>query len=190
MDRRNAIRQAALWSGIAVSGSVGTLVLQGCRPKLDLAWSPAFLGKREAAVIERISDIVLPKSDSPSATELGVPAFVDQILSDCLTSEEQQDFSDGLTSFLSAFREEHSMEFHAASPDAQTNYVREIDEKAFSKGSTSSFYPLLKQYILLGYFTSEQVMTQHLDYHAIAQRHDACIPYEGQAVFVDNNVAG
>ena len=192
MDRRAAIKHTVALSGASLSASIlAGILTSGCRAGNGISWSPSFLSDKEAVLVSKLSDLMLPPTESPGALEVHVPEFVDLMANDCLTEEEQRVFRKGLESVESQLNESIGGSFLRANSEQQSNALHEVDRKAFDDQALLPAYRLLKQLILLGYFTSEQVMTNELNYHAIAGRYDACVLYDdGDRAFVDNNVEG
>ena len=186
-------RREALKIALKISGGVAAfpiLASIGCRSSDNLNWQPSFLENHEAQAIAHIGDIILPKSSSPSASEVHVSEFVDLIINDCYSTEQKAAFQTSLNQMLKEYRDKNATEFNEADQGDQESFLAEMDSR-ISHGNTLSFFATLKELILLGYFTSEVVMKNHLNYHAIAGRYDGCIPFaSGDGVYVDNNVVG
>lgn len=67
-------------------------ILQSCKEKRPYAeWVPSFFGKDEGYALAQLVDVILPKTDTPSATEVNVHLFIDQFVNEVLP-EEQQNF--------------------------------------------------------------------------------------------------
>ena len=191
MDRRQAINYVALLSGGAISLPFVAGILNGCQPSMKLDWQPTFFEQEEALVLSQIADIILPPTEnSPSATQVYVPEFIDLMVKDCLKRTDQEAFRSGLRDLLVKFKAKYGVAFRHATMPNQINYIDSIDQASFAKSEKTSCFKTIKQLVLLGYFTSKKIMEEHLDYHAIPGRFDACIPYDGTALYVDNNVEG
>ncbi|NND05221.1 MAG: gluconate 2-dehydrogenase subunit 3 family protein [Saprospiraceae bacterium] len=191
MDRREALRRAAVLSGGTLSFSLVTSILSGCTAKPQLNWKPNFHTAEEADAISIISDIILPASESPSASDANVPSFLDMIAQECMTTAEKSAWREGLRKLLDAFKEQKGVTLNIASASVQSEFIQEVDQQAFTSSSAlSEYYRIFKNLILVGYFTSESVMKNHLDYHAIPGRYDGCVPHNGQPTYIDNNVEG
>ena len=66
-------------------------VLQSCKEKPAYAeWVPSFFGKDEGYALAQMVDVILPKTDTPSATEVNVHLFIDQFANEVLPEEQQQ----------------------------------------------------------------------------------------------------
>ena len=63
-------------------------LLQSCTS--DVAtWSPVFLTEEQGIVLQSLVDVILPKTDTPSATEVNVPEFIDKYTNEVLDDEDQ-----------------------------------------------------------------------------------------------------
>jgi len=94
MKRRSALKNMSMALGYAVATPTLLGVLQSCKDKPAYAeWMPTFLGKDEGYALAQTVDIILPKTETPSATELNVHVFIDTILNELLPDEDQQFFS-------------------------------------------------------------------------------------------------
>src|SRR5687768_3381096 len=99
MDRREAIKRTALALGFAVSAPAIMGVLKGCKPAPALTYSPEFFTEDQAGLISELSEIILPRTSTPGAKDVGVPGFIDGLLKTVYTKDEQDKFIKGLTAF-------------------------------------------------------------------------------------------
>ncbi len=191
MDRRRAIKQTIALTGTGLTASVlGGVLAGGCQPQGQLDWRPSALSDKEAQLVQTISEVMLPATEGPGAIDVHVPEFVDLMVRDCLTAAEQNSFEKGLVEIAEKLDELAGGSFGRQPSERQTQTLSQLDQQEFDDGDQESPYLLLKQLILLGYFTSEQVMTTSLNYHSIPGRYDACIAYDGKGAYEDNNVEG
>ena len=81
--------------GVALGYSVATPTLinivQSCKSEKALGWTPDFLTQDEGAALTKLVDIILPKTDTPSASEVHVHVFIDRF-ADQVMEKEQQNF--------------------------------------------------------------------------------------------------
>ena len=90
MNRREALRNIGLGTGVVVLSSPLLTMLQSCTTEKEV-WTPNFLSVDEGLFLTRVVDIILPKTEGlPSATEVNVPQFIDTYWNDVLMEEEQQ----------------------------------------------------------------------------------------------------
>ncbi|MDC6366315.1 MULTISPECIES: gluconate 2-dehydrogenase subunit 3 family protein [Flavobacteriaceae] len=92
MERRSALKNMGMAFGYAVATPTLLGILQSCEKKPDYAtWVPSFFDKEKGYAMAQTLDLILPKTDTPSATELNAHVFIDKFINEVLP-EEQQDF--------------------------------------------------------------------------------------------------
>ncbi|WP_318343313.1 gluconate 2-dehydrogenase subunit 3 family protein [Flagellimonas baculiformis] len=92
MERRSALKNMGLAFGYAVATPTLLGLLQSCKDKPAYAeWVPSFLDKEKGYALAQTLDVILPKTDTPSATEMNVHVFIDAFLDEVMPLE-QRDF--------------------------------------------------------------------------------------------------
>jgi len=190
MNRREAIKRTTAITGLAVTSSISLGLLKGCTPSGKPTWPPIFLKQDEINLVSAIADTILPTTDTPGALDVHVPEFIDLMLRDNISEEEKKVFREGLDAFTKIIDQENSNTFEDCSEAEKRSIVKAVDElkeNQFSKSIKNSFYRIIKQLTILGYYSSEYVMENMLDYHPIPGRQEGCIPFnEGDKLFVSN----
>jgi gluconate 2-dehydrogenase gamma chain len=181
IDRREALRKTALLMGAAVSASALTGILQGCKTTPELAYTPQFFTEDQARIISEVVEIIIPKTDTPGAKDVGVPGFVDLMLKDCYNKEDQDRFLAGLTSFDEEAKKAYGDSFIYCKPEQQVELVTKVHAAALAESKTNKeakqpFILMAKELTLLGFFTSEPGATQVLQYIAVPGSYKGCIP--------------
>ncbi len=182
MDRREALKRTALLMGGAVSAPAIMGILKGCKARPAIDWKPVFLSEDQASVISVISEIIIPRTDTPGAIDVGVPAFIDQMVKEVYSPEDQKWFTDGLTAFNSAAREKYSEDFVDLGDEDQATFVTEMHNAAIEAEKTTRpapkrpFILMMKELTLLGFFTSEPGATQVLQYDPVPGAYHGCVP--------------
>ena len=180
MTRREAIQRTALMMGYTISASAMVGVLNGCQAERTPVWAPSFLSEEQGAAVMQIADRLLPKTETPGAIDVGVPEFIDKMLEGYYNEEEKQLFLDGLSQLDKDCMTAYKNNFADCTTEQQNEILQQLDQAAFDarqKGDRKpSFFPLLKEMTFLGYFTSEIVGTEVLNYDPIPGNYDGCIP--------------
>jgi len=88
MKRREALKNLGLATGFVVASPSIISLLQSCTSEAN-TWTPVFLSVDEGVVLTNLVDIILPKTDIPSATEVNVPQFIDKYINEVLDDESQ-----------------------------------------------------------------------------------------------------
>jgi len=90
MKRREALKHIGIGTGLVMLSSPLLTMLHSCTAEKK-TWSPRFLSVEEGKFLRRVVDIILPKTeDSPAATEVNVPEFIDTYWYEVLDEKEQQ----------------------------------------------------------------------------------------------------
>ncbi len=183
MNRREALRRTAMLMGGALSAPAIIGVMNGCTAKPTIDWKPEFLTNDQGVIISRLSDIIIPATDTPGANDVGVPAFIDKMLKDVYSKQEQEAFIIGLKEFEDRAKKDTGDSFAELSEEDQTSFVKTVHKEALEKpvpGGGSSvpkpFILMVKELTLLGFFTSEAGATQVLQYVAVPGAYKGCVP--------------
>ncbi len=91
MDRRKALKNMGLAMGYTVATPTLVSLMQGCKTENVVEWTPDFFTKEQGAVLVQLVDIILPKTDTPSASEMQVHLFIDRF-ADQAMEPERKDF--------------------------------------------------------------------------------------------------
>ena len=179
MDRREALRKTAMLMGGVVSVPAIMGILNGCVAKPSVNWKPLFFSEDQATLISQVSEIIIPKTDTPGAKDVGVPQFIDLMLKDVYAAEDQGKFIDGLNAFDEAVIKEYGDRFIELDDEKQVSFVKKVHDEAQKSDSgweNRSFILKVKELTLLGFFTSEPGATQVLQYEPVPGEYKGCIP--------------
>lgn len=182
MDRREAIRRTALLMGGAVSAPAIVGILKGCKAKPTLDWKPSFLSDEQGVLVSQVAEIIIPKTDTPGAKDVGVPGFIDQLLKEVYSKEEQDKFLAALKEFNDASVKDQGDPFIELNAEKQTAFVNAQHEAAVKAQKETSpapprpFILMMKELTMLGYFTSKPGATEVLQYDPVPGAYKGCIP--------------
>lgn len=150
-------------------------ILQGCSTKPNIDWKPTFFNEDQAYVVSQIAEIYIPQTDTPGAKQIGVPAFIEQLVSQVYNEETKTRFMTGLDEFMKNVKESMGDEFAELEPEQQVEQVRIAHDADFKK-SPRPFIMTVKELTLLGFFTSEPGATEVLQYEAVPGAYYGCKP--------------
>ncbi len=197
MNRREALRGLSLSLGYAVSVPSVLSVLQACSVENE-SWTSVFLTESEKNIVTQLVDIILPSSDIPGGLEINLPQFVDMMCKDVMTKSDQEIFHQGSDVFSKRFK----LRFNKDIRKAKKHEVLEVFANYFDKTPAESKQILEKQkknieeipgsemqdylmykclmavrsFSLLGYYTSEKIGTEVLNFDPIPGGWQPCIP--------------
>lgn len=180
IERRALLRRAAWLLGGAISAPAALAILQGCSAKESApgADTPAlkFLKPDQYAVIAEIAEIMLPKTDTSGAKDVGVPAFIDVVLDAVYDAESKQRFNAGYAEFETGAKA-GGKPFLEQEPVARTAFVKTTLENALAGDhDPKPFILMTRELALLGYFTSQPGITQNMTYEAVPTVYHGCVP--------------
>jgi hypothetical protein len=198
MDRRSALKQAALLAG-------------------GLAWLPSCdFGPQRVAValdnlqldidfqdlLAKVAATIIPSEEnesgeaSPGAEEMDLYRFILVMVDDCLPKEEQTAFANGLKSlkpFTKAYIEKSFPQKEQAENEAILTQLMEMEEApaateaaevspAEQLKNIQTFLGITKRYTIQGYMVSEYFMTEKFPYKLVPGPYQACVSTEGLTV--------
>jgi len=171
LSRREAIRRAALLAGVVLSPEWLSLVDRVTPAAQALSLTPA-----QGTIVSAIADRIIPRTDTPGAADVGVPAFIDRLYGEFMTAAERQMLTDGLEAVEAAARAAGGASFRALTAERQDAVLRDIARA--EEGREQGFFRLIRSATVLGYFTSEQVGRNVLHYDPVPGRYDGCLPID------------
>lgn len=191
--------------GLAMGYSVATptliSIMQSCKNETALEWTPDFFSKDEGAALTRLVDIILPKTDTPSASEVQVHIFIDRFVHQVAEKEEQDFTKMSMSRFLDkALQNSGKEKAGELTPEdlepvlAEALKVTKDDEmknleaiqqynEAMAEGkeanlddsiSRFAFAKNLRDMTIWGYKTSEYVGEQVLEYLPVPGEYIGC----------------
>lgn len=186
IDRRELLKRAAYVMGAAISTPAMLGILQGCSAKKSgTNWTPTFLTAAQAALVEEVAEILIPRTDTPGAKDVGVPAFIDTMLANTYPTKDQNRYLTGLEEFESQSKAKHGKSFVELDLGQRESLVREFHERAIAAAARDDsedsrdnrpFILMTKELAMLGFFTSEVGATQVLQYVAVPGPYRGCVP--------------
>lgn len=192
MDRREAIKKTMLLTGYALTASTVQAVLTGCETEREVNWTPKYFSAEQAALITNMAETILPRTKTPGAIDVGVPAFIERMVKDTYEPEDQEKFAAGLADVEARAQKAHGKPFAACKVSQQAKILEALDQEASIAGLAHKeavrndpklgeepyfqFFLNFKSLALLGYFTSSFVGTKVLSYDPIPGAYLGCIP--------------
>jgi len=180
MDRREALQRAGLVLGYAVSAPVLSGIWSSCKPTEELAYKPVFFTHDQARLVSAVAEIIIPKTDTPGAIDVGVPRFIDQLLKECYKKEDQDRYLKGLIEFDDAAKKAYGDSFIDLEPAQQAEHVKKIHDVALDAKKSGvkeqTFILVTKELTIVGFFTSEPGATQVLQYNPVPGAYHGCVP--------------
>lgn len=90
MERRDALKNLGKAFGFAVATPTVLSILQSCSSSDGLSWAPQFFSSEEGSFLVKAIDVILPATDTPSASEVNVHVFIDKLIAECYDEGRQK----------------------------------------------------------------------------------------------------
>lgn len=168
MDRREVLTRASLMLGGFITASAASGILAGCvaTPEPVEGAKSGFLNAEEMATVTAMTDQILPKTETPGALDVGVPAFIDRMLTGYYTDKERGIIRSGLMAVSTDAAELRGKSFAALTSDEQVALMKEYDREAYTPRTTTDphFFRMIKELTLLGFCTSKVGATTLMRY--------------------------
>lgn len=134
IDRREALRRAALLLGGALAAPTVAGVLAGCQAARvrDDAWMPRALTRAQAELVAAIAEQILPETDTPGARAAGVHRFIDAMLAESYPAPERKRFVAGLADVDARAARASGRPFLQCSAADQRALLEALDREAFA----------------------------------------------------------
>ena len=160
--RREIVRILGIAAVAAHSPAFARWRYAAAHPLADVAGNqptkfvPQFFSAREFALIERLTELIIPSDDTPGAREAGVAEFVDFMVAH--DGEQQYDFRTGLT-WLNAHSERLlGRPFLELTQEQQISVLEPLAYRAkYRDGEAEGreFFRRIRELTAMGFYTSE-----------------------------------
>ncbi len=131
-------------------------------------YDPVFFSKMEFEVITEVIDLILPPTKTASASEVHTQVFLDEVFAKCLTAVQQKMIKEGLTKF--------NKDFVQASN--KSDLLTSVDQKAYGNDENFVWFRMIKQFALIGFFTSQEGTTKASHYIPVPGDYRGEIPLD------------
>lgn len=188
MQRRDVLRILATGTALQLAPNRLIMVLREARSLLAEQTSPRTLNAHQEATLKTMTELILPRTDTPGATDVGTSAFIDLILTDWCGDAERTSFLKGLSDVDARSQKMFGKDFVDCTPEQQSQILillgdemaREMEisprrrRRALNAAANSNFYAMLRRLTLTAYYTSEAGATQELHFEIIPDRFEPC----------------
>ena len=155
MRRRDFLKTFGASTALALlpheSAAAWARVAAGWRP-------PGGLTDAQLALIAAIADTIIPRTDSPGASDVGVPAFVDVIVTENDGEADRVAFIAGLDALETQLRSAAGVAFIDLAPGDRGPAIEAVESITDRRTDPARTYWRLKGLVVHGYFTSAPVM--------------------------------
>jgi len=178
MKRRDALKNLGFATGFFVATPTIVSILQSCISDVKM-WVPEFFTSEQGVVLTNLVDIILPKTDLPSATEMNVPQFIDKYANEVLDDETQAQVKTAFNDIIPILKpnsedsiDKVTQEDYKVLLDKYMLFKDDIDEEREANPESlemtkSEFLNALKGITIKAYVTTQEIGENVLAYDPI-----------------------
>lgn len=170
-----ATTAAAVMSGCSMS-----VADQFDSQKPNPAKSGKLLSEQQMTILYSLCETILPKTDTPSAVEVGCHEFVPHQLQHCHSKQQQDNCVEIINAVDRQANGAFGKSFSLLTADQQQQLLVSFEGTELSTQTEKSQFTFLKALIVFGYFTSEVGATQVLTYQAVPGGFKGSIPIDSE----------
>ncbi|NNC96373.1 MAG: gluconate 2-dehydrogenase subunit 3 family protein [Chitinophagales bacterium] len=177
MKRREILKYTAYVTGAALSAPLISSILSGCQSEAASTAADSaltFFSGKEFKQLKAIVDAILPKTDSPSATEVGVHQMIDTMVGTVYRGDDQKKYKEGFDVLLqhlgnfASLKSEKQLEVLSALSRSESNETNDARDALLD----------IKQQTVAYYLTTEEIGKNYLNYLPVPGDYEACISLE------------
>lgn len=179
MERREALKALALITG-------GAVLVPSCnflKEDILIAYKNLQVTPSLQTLLASVSDTIIPAGTIKGAAEINVQDFILVMVNDCMKTEDQKSFMQGLSSFNDYSKKVGDKSFSRLTPEERTTVVETglaqkfesedvpADEEAKiereNQKAVLEFLKITKRFTTQGFMMSEYIMTEIKPYKII-----------------------
>lgn len=177
MKRREIIKYTAWATGATLGVPLISSIMAGCKADQigsSESYSLKIFDQKSFDLVQTLVDIIMPKSDSPSASEVGVHRMIDHMVATIYDDAEQKDYMGKFKNFGIHLS---TMDFFNKSESDQLGILKSI-QKYEDKGlmDIKDGFNALRQQTIAYYLSTEEISTKFLNYLPVPGGWEPCTP--------------
>ncbi len=185
-DARRAFLQQAL-GAVCVTASAS--ILSGCSLEVadEFAATPTkpssdttLFSEPQMTTLFAIVDTILPRTDTPSASDVNCHGFVQNHLTRCHSAKQQASTVAIVKQIDQVSTANHKKPFALLDKQQQNALLQDLEAKRGFSDEDAQHFSFLKALVVFGYFTSEAGATKALTYQAVPGGFKGSIPANAQ----------
>jgi len=181
MNRRELIKQIAILTGATVAGS--EFFLAGCTSHENETPVKGPFTENDISFFDDVAEAILPRTDTPGAKDADVGRFMASYSTDCYNEIELNTLREGISRLNNAAKKKYGNDLLKISPAQKQELLTEVDTdaKKYNDGKGQSpphYFTLMKQMVLLGFFTSKPGVTKVLRWIPVPGKYLGCVDYK------------
>ncbi len=188
MNRREALRLLATGAMVPLAPRNLLAALREARAVVGAEPAPRTLNTHQDATVKAMAEMILPRTDTPGAADVGASEFIDLILTEWYDEQERSRFLGGLADVDARTQALFAKDFLECSQIQQADLLTALGEQMIEEAGDQSrqhreslqqtqnnFYSMLRRLTLTAYYTSEAGASEELHFQIIPDRHAGCV---------------
>jgi hypothetical protein len=135
------------------------------------------LNREQQALVTTIAEMIIPETDTPGATSVKVPEFIDLILTEWASDNEKAAFLAGLTDIDARATAAGTPRFVDMPTAKKVELLTALDAARADKAGAGLAFARLKGLTVYGYFTSKAVQQDVLKTRMFFNGYDGNVPF-------------
>lgn len=179
MDRREALKVLGSVAALPFFNGPADAALNAAARIHDHVNGAATFRTLNAAqqqLVIAFAERIIPRTDTPGATDVHVAEFIDLILSEWASEEEQREFLAGLADIENLAYRAGGATFVASDEKTTLEVLRILDGMRNDTAGAGKTFGQLKSLTVYGYFTSERVQRDVLKTRMYFTHYDGNAP--------------
>ncbi len=134
------------------------------------------LSVAQQALVTRVCDLVIPRTDTPGALDVKVPELIDLLLTEWYDPADRQRFLAGADLMNRVETERGNTTFAELPSGEQSQILAALDARRDEMTGTPAWFREMKSLTVFGYFTSERVTKEILQTRMVFPRYQGDAP--------------
>ncbi len=162
-------------------------VLREARGLIQSQTSPRTLNAHQHATVKAMAEMIIPRTDTPGASDVGAAEFIDLMLTEWYDEAERARFLSGLADVDARSQKLFGRDFEDCSSLQQSDILTALGSKMVEEvgeqprplrrrgvSTPANFYAMLRHLTLTAYYTSEAGATGELHFEIIPGSYQGC----------------
>jgi hypothetical protein len=189
VDRRQFLESIAGLSALLPGLTLEQAFAQQAHARAQTIQAPRTLSAAQDACLTAVAEIILPRSETVGASEVGVSRFIDLLLTESLLPADRDRFLAGLDAIDARSRSQFGAPVARARQADRLTLIGALDAALPPRDPTKAEqaalekqpmnaergYALVKRLVVFAYFTSEPVAKGLINAPIIPGRYDGCV---------------
>ena len=192
MKRRSALKKTTWILKSTLLAPSLLSAIQACRPQVEQDLGLLVLDMAQNELIKALADTIIPRTDTPSATDVKVHQFMDLLLQDVFEDEMRDKFLTGLSEYDQDCLSATGSSFIDLNADKQINYLEQVDQEIMGRTYDFEvpFFYSFKHLTTIIYFSTEQGVKQNLNYQPVPGTYQGNVAYQkGDRIMAGNRIS-